>query len=137
MYGSKPKAAFKFQDTKEKRTKTLQLMKSASLKSPAAKELRQYYADESMLPLLSVLSSFSFARIHSTLDIYGLFHYEPMHCLSLGVERMSNECILSLLGDVQRQSPAMRCQNENIWSFKFLKRTVLSTLNVFLIWHCS
>lgn len=112
--------------------KTQELMKSASQKSLTAKELEQYFAEESMLPLSPVLPNVLFAGAYLTVDIYSIFRYEPMHSLSLGVGRMLNEYIVYSLGDDRRLSSAMRRQNGNMRLFKSIKHTVLLTLNAFL-----
>lgn len=45
---------------------------------------------------------------------------------------MLQEHTVTILGDELRLSLVMRCRNENSRSFRFIKRTVLSTLNAFL-----
>lgn len=104
----KEKLYLSSQFSKRNARKTQQTMKSTFQKSSTAKEVEQYFAEESMLPLLPVLFSFLFAGIHFTLDIYGIFRYKPLHCLSLGIEGILKECIVYLLDDDQRPSPAMR-----------------------------
>ncbi|NJK52916.1 MAG: hypothetical protein HC936_08975 [Leptolyngbyaceae cyanobacterium SU_3_3] len=108
------------------------MMERASSTSLMGRDLEQFFGEESMLPLLPVLSDFPFVGTQPTLDIYSIFRYEPMHCLSLGVGRTLKECIVHMLGDEQRVSSDMRCQNGTMKSFKSIKRTVLSTLNAFL-----
>lgn len=79
-----------------------------------------------------MLFNFPFAGIYPTIDIYSIFRYKPMHGISMGVGRMLKKFIVYMLWDEQRQSSAMRCQNEYMKLFRSIKRTVLSTFNAFL-----
>lgn len=85
-----------------------------------------------MLPLSPVLSSFPFAGIYISVNIYSISWDGPMHCLSLGVGRRIIECIIYFVGDNHIERPAMGCQNGNMGWFKFMYRLVFSTLNAFL-----
>lgn len=111
---------------------TQKLMKCAAKKSPVAKELQQYFAKKFLLPVLLFLSNFLFAVIHLAIPVYSFIRYEPMHSLSSRVGRNLKECIVYMLSDGPRLNLAMRCQNENIRSLRFIRRIVLSTLNASL-----
>lgn len=39
------------------------------------------FAKESMLPAVPVISKFPFMAIYSCVDVYAIFHFEPMKCL--------------------------------------------------------
>lgn len=49
---------------------TQKLVESAAQKSPTVKELEQYFDEESLLPLLPMLSNFSLAGIHPPIKVY-------------------------------------------------------------------
>lgn len=86
---------------------------------------------ELMLSVLSVLSKFSFLKIHPSVDIYAKFRFVPMPCLSLGVCRMWKECVVLMLRDDSRLN-SVRCVSGNVRPLKYINRTVLSILNTFL-----
>lgn len=43
--------------------------------------------ENSMLPIPALLSSFPFMSKISCVDIFNVFHFERMHCLSLGISK--------------------------------------------------
>lgn len=117
---------------KKKRSKSLAIDGKRSSKITNGKRLRTVLCWRIYISTINVLSRFLFARIHLTFDIHGSFRGKPMHCLSLDAERILKECMVYLLCDDQRLSPATRCQNGNMRSFTSMKGTVLSTVNAFL-----
>lgn len=65
-------------------------------------------------------------------DIYEIFRFELVHCLSLGVGIMLQKWVVLILGDESRTTSPIRCANGKEKSFRAIKRTVLLTLNTFL-----
>lgn len=90
------------------------------------------FVEESMLSILSVLSKFRIVENHPSVDMYVILPFEPIHCISLGLGKMSKECIILMLDDKSRLSSAIRCANGKMRPFKYIQRAVLSTLNTFL-----
>lgn len=107
-------------------------MYAASKNTLTGKEILSMFAEVSRLLLLSVLLKFPFASIHLFVDIYKIFRFEPMHCLSLEDEKMLKECIVVMLDDETIVSPSVRCANQNVRPVRSLKHTNLPTLNTFL-----
>lgn len=64
-----------------------------------------------MLSVLPVLSNCSSVEIHPSIYIFAIFYFEPMLCLSLGVGKMMEKCIVLMLGDNSRLASAVRCVN--------------------------
>lgn len=52
------------------------------------KEFEQLFAKKSMFPAVPVKKKFFFMGIHPCVDVHKTFQYEPMNCLSLGLERV-------------------------------------------------
>lgn len=77
-------------------------MRSASQKPSTAKELEQYFAEEFALHLVPALSSFAFVGIHHTHFYYDILQYDFLHCLSLAVEKLLEDCNVFLLYDDQK-----------------------------------
>lgn len=61
-------------------------------------------AELSIFLLLPVPHSFPFIGIHSCVDIYAIFRFEPMHPVSHGISRLLEECLVNYLGDCERTS---------------------------------
>lgn len=57
----------------------------------------------SMQSLLPILSSFFFVIIHSLVDMYAVFRFEPTHFLSLGISKLLKDCDLNMLSAPDRK----------------------------------
>lgn len=57
---------------------------------------------------MPVLLLFSFVGIHPSVEIYSLFHLDPMHVLSLGINKPLKECLVTTLGDSKRTKSVLK-----------------------------
>lgn len=87
---------------------------------------------KSMLSIPPLLSTFPMMSIHSSVDLYTLFRFEPMHNLSLGISKLLKECCVLMLKDSERTSPAMCTMTGVPRPFNFIRKEVLHTLNKLL-----
>lgn len=83
----------------------------------------------SIHPVLLVLCLFSFIGIHSCVELYTILRTEPMHVFSLGTRRMLEECLVEMVGDYQRTSPAMKNGHKQNKAYKQIQKEVVSRLN--------
>lgn len=88
--------------------------------------------ERSMLSIRPVLSNFPLVGIHSCVDLYTIFRFEPMHGLSLGVSKLLKECAIALLGDSSRASSSMVTGKGAMRGFPFIRKQVLFIMNTFL-----
>lgn len=111
---------------------TLTLMGRAYERRMTEKRFGSQFAEGSALFVLSVLSKFYLASIHSSVNVFTFFGVEPMHCHSLRVGRMRKECIVYMESDGQRVSSSVWCFNKKMRASKCIKRPFLPTLNLVL-----
>lgn len=87
--------------------------------------------EEYFLSVLPVLSKFLFVGTHPYVDIYTIFRFKSMRCLSIGVDKMLQEFIFLTIGDDSRLVSAVRCVNGKMRPLKYIKRALNSALNSF------
>lgn len=66
------------------------------------KEIEAKIVEESMLPVLPVVSMFPFMGIHPPFDVYANFRFEAKHCISEGIGRLLKERVVLTLGGDNR-----------------------------------
>lgn len=70
---------------KKERYKRIAMRNTCIRSSLTQKRIEAKFAKESMLPFAPISPKFSFTGIHPCVDVYAIFRFKPMHCLSLGV----------------------------------------------------
>lgn len=83
-------------------------------------------------PVMPVLSTVLSVGVRSSLYIHLLFDFDPIQVLSLGTSKLLKECFISMLGNAERTTCAMKKRLGSSRIFKSIKRFVLESLNRFL-----
>lgn len=69
--------------------------------------------EESIHPVLPVLSKLPCRGSRTCVDVYSVFRFKPMHSIATKVRKMLKECIVFMLGYVNRTNRSMRFPNES------------------------
>lgn len=85
-----------------------------------------------MLPIAPVFSKFPFIGVHSLVEIYAIFRFEPVHMLLLGSSKLVKEWSVLYLSDLSRVSSAIRYRYSQPKTFCVICRTVIKPLNEFI-----
>lgn len=74
-----------------------------------------------------MLVSFPFMSILPCVDIYNTFSFEPMHDLSLGISKLSKDCLVRYLKDESRFSGSMTMVKRAAkWSSQIWRTTLIA-----------
>lgn len=129
-HGSPVKKGQLPQFTKERR-RTLQETKSL-INRYCRTVNKKCFSDVTQLsfhPVMPMISTFPFLSIHSSVDIYSLFDFDPMNVLSFGVSWLLKKCLFAMLGDAERTTSAINTKSGSFRSLKSIKCFVLQSLN--------
>lgn len=85
-----------------------------------------------MLSVIRILHLFSLVGVHSSVAIYVIFMFNPMHVLSLGISRLFKECLINVLDDTEATINTFKSKSDTLESFKQVEIYVLSKVNIFL-----
>lgn len=83
----------------------------------------------SMLSIRPVLSEFPLVGIHSIVDIYRIFRFQPLHNLSLGASSLLKKLLTAVFLDSSRQTTFMMAGGGNTRTFKQIRKYVFNLLN--------
>lgn len=89
-------------------------------------------AEQSLNVNPPVLQEFPFMSLVPCLDIYSVFHFEPMHNLPLGVSKLLKTCAGERLRSDSQSSTAMLTTAGQPKKFATIRVTVLKEMNAFL-----
>lgn len=88
------------------------------------------FKTRSMLPMSPVLTELPMAGVHSLVELYRIFRFDPMHVLSLGLSRLLKECTSTSPRDEYMRTSAMMSSTGSCRTFEHVKTSVLHYMNV-------
>lgn len=85
----------------------------------------------SLMPVHSVIHTFTMVRVLPSIDKYVVSRFGPMHSLFLGVSRLLKTCLIHMLSDEEKMTNSMRTSNRDPSRFNQIKNRSFRAIQIY------